>query len=213
MNLIVDVSSNQSSVDLAKLRGYGVAGVWHKATEGLTYNDKNFSLRRDQAEDFGVRFGAYHYARPDLHPYDADGEAKHFCAVVGKVGRNDLRPALDLEVSAAFHKLSPAQLVEWARTFNRGVVKRLGVGPLFYSYPAYISRMAPRTPIGYGLWLAAFSRDDGYEHAYSVPEPWRKASAHQFTSNAHIPGVVGRCDVSSFKNLRPLLSHPWLSLL
>lgn len=211
MNLIVDVSNNQSFVDFKSLARYGIAGVWHKASEGLTFNDKHFQTRRIEAAVAGVRFGAYHFARPDAHPYDADSEARHFCAVVGKVGRNDLRPVLDLEVSEAFHKLSPAQLVEWAREFNRGVVKRLGVGPLFYSYPSYITKMAIREPIGYGLWLASFSRNDGYEHAYSVPAPWKKASAHQFTSNAHIPGVSGRCDVSSFAKLRPLLAHPWLS--
>lgn len=208
MHLFVDVSNNQGIVDWRSVARYGVEGAWVKATEGISYNDSLFTRNRAESQKHGIRFGAYHFARPDLHPDDPEAEAKHFCALVGKVGRRDLRPVLDFETHGAYRTDAGERLTAWARRFNKVVWKKLGVLPLFYSYPAFIQGLEAHQPIGAGLWLASYGRDDGKQHPYSVPAPWKKAVAHQFTSRGRIPGVPGSCDLSSVFKLRPVLAHP-----
>lgn len=221
--LVLDVSNVNGPIDWSlvarpqKLGGAGINAAFIKATEGLTFNDKNFVTNRGQARLFGVHVGAYHFARPDLHPYEPEAEAKHFCAIVGKLGMDDLRPVLDLEVHPRTgsvvrpHPLSQAQLVSWARKWNAVVKKQLGVWPIFYSYSSFIQEMHAETPIGGGLWLANYGSNDGREHPYQPPAPWKKVLAHQFTSRAHLPGHAGYVDFSIAASIRPLLAHPFLS--
>lgn len=207
--LIADLSSNQGSVDFARLKRAGIKGVWLKATEGRTWDDPAFSSRAAAARRHGLRVGGYHFARPDLN--SAESEAAHFARVLGKVGRRDLRPVLDFEQKS---DLLPSRLERWARDFNQEFRRRNGLLPAFYSYPSYIEReIRPAKPIGNGLWLASYSRNDGKEHPYVVPAPWRRVIAHQFTSNAAVAGVPGHVDLSQAKRLNGVLAHPIVGLL
>jgi lysozyme len=201
--IIVDLSNNNPSVDFERLaRVPGLVGVYLKASEGETYRDRTFAERRRQANAAGLRVGAYHYARRR----DPAAEAANFVgAVGGELGRRDLRPVLDAEdPRTAGHAWDP-----WARAWNAAVRRRLGVWPGFYSYPWWIGQLRARTPIGGFLWLASYGRNDGTEHPYRVPAPWKRAALHQFSSRARVAGVAGECDLSTVtRRLWPLLAHP-----
>lgn len=203
---ILDVSDFQSTVDWAAVWKAGIGGVYIKATEGLSWNSKMYAKHRAGASAVGVRVGAYHFARPDLHPYDPVGEAKHFAAIVGKPGRRDLKPVLDFETWGK--NLTAAQHVSWARKFNAAIKDKLGLIPVFYSYSAFIKRMAPTSPIGSALWLADYGVNDGVEHPAAVPAPWKAIQEHQFTSNDHIAGIAGKVDMTDAPKLTPLLAYP-----
>lgn len=219
--LIIDISANNAEPNWPQLKVGGVGGVWLKATEGLTFKDKKFKAWRAKANAAGLRVGAYHYARPDLHPTNPAQEAVNFTSTVKKLDRRDLRPVLDFETKAS---LSGTEMTAWARSFNITVKAFLDCGPLFYTYPSFISSyMKIDKPVGYGLWLASYGRNDGKEHSYSVPAPWKKAVAHQYTSKGHVFGEPGRVDLDSFgydlkqftktQGWPPaLLAHPWLGL-
>lgn len=211
MGLLIDLSSNNGAVDMKRVAAAGIDGAFVKATEALTYRNPYFTRQRADCAAVGMRFGAYHFARPDRNPFGAEDEAEHFCDVVGRLDRRDLKPVLDLEVRG--NAISDRQLEAWARAFNGVVRRRLGVYPLFYSYPAFITDMGPDRPIGNGLWLASFGRNDGIEHPYTVPAPWKRAVAHQFTSRAHVAGVQGEVDLSSYSRLTGLLARPIAGLL
>lgn len=199
MPLVVDLSNNNASVDFARLaRVPGLEGVYLKASEGEHFRDATFHARRREANAAGLRVGAYHFGRLSSPAI----EAASFVGMVGELDRRDLRPVLDAEVDPGH------AWVEWTHEWNAAVRDRLGVGPLFYSYPAWITELQASAPLGYGLWLASYGPDDGHEHGYSVPAPWRKAVLHQFTSRAILPGVHGYCDVSSAARLGPLLARP-----
>lgn len=200
MITILDVSNVQGQIDWKRVAAAGdVAGVYVKASEGRTYADPLFDQNRHAAALQSIHVGAYHFARPDHN--HAEAEADHFLAVLGgRLHEHELLPALDLEVPA--HGVN---LTSWARTFNRRVQRHLGVWPLFYSYPAYIEGLHPTVPIGGGLWLAAYSRNDGREHPYSCPPPWQKVVMHQFASTARHPGIRGPVDVSHAHDLKALL--------
>lgn len=205
--LIVDLSNHNPPADFARLRKAGIAGVWLKASEGRTFRDATFASRRDAARRAGLRVGAYHFARPDTGN-SAEAEAAHFCSVVRSLGRRDLRPVLDLE-----HGRASGAYVAWARAWNASVRENLGALPLFYSYPSYIVGLRAVKPIGAGLWLASYGRNDGREHDFSIPLPWRKIVAHQFTSQARVAGIAGPVDLSRVYQRRAVLAYPWLGLL
>lgn len=201
--LILDVSNNNSEPNWQQIRHQGINAVWLKASEGTGFVDRTFRERRAAANRAGLHVGAYHFARPDEG--SAAEQARLFCEVVGKIGRHDLRPALDFESAS---QLSPGALDRWAREWNVAVRHTTGVLPLFYSYSAYVEMLRPAFPIGAALWLASYSRNDGSEHPYMVPFPWKKVAAHQFTSNCHITGCSAPVDMSNANKLRPLLAHP-----
>jgi lysozyme len=201
--LIIDLSSNNAEPKWAALKRSGIEAVWLKASEGVTWRDPDFNRWRAAAGKAGLRVGAYHFARPDLHPFDPVSEAKGFCAQVVSVGRRDLRPVLDYE------RLSGRGGDEtWIRQFNRVVSDRLKVGPLFYSYPALIESLDLAHPVGYGLWLASYGRNDGKQHPYRVPAPWKKLVAHQFSSRCRVVGCDGLVDLSRVYQSRAVLAHP-----
>lgn len=205
-HLLVDLSNNNGSVDLAKLAASGmVDGVFHKATERTSFVDGLFAARRAEAKKHNLHFGAYHFARPDLNPTTAGArsEASHFCDVVGKVGLWDLRPALDYETRAL-----TVDNLGWIAAFNGVVKKRLGVWPMFYSYWSLIVEMHLSRPVGDGLWLSAFDRNDGVDHGFQTPAPWKKTSGHQFTSHGSLPGVDGDVDLTHAPSMVPFLAHP-----
>jgi lysozyme len=219
--LILDVSSYQGTgIDWKRVKRAGFAGVFVKATEGAGYVNPSFRAQASAARAAELRVGFYHFARPGA-PHDAVTEAAHFANVTaGHRTRADLRPVLDFEAWAAALPpqasalpLTAPAMVGWAREWTQHVKRVTGDGPLFYSYPAFIERLAPTTPIGYGLWLAAYGSNDATEHPYRVPKPWKRAVLHQFTSQGRVPGVPGEVDVSRGRSLRPLLAHPIAGLV
>lgn len=205
---LIDLSANNAHVNLLRVKQAGYAGCWHKASEGLHFQDRKFQVRRSAAGAISLRFGAYHFARPDLHPYDPVGEAKNFVSTVGRVKLSDLKLVLDYEEQHPAGKDA-----WWIREFNAYVKAKLGSWPMFYSYPGLIHEIRLSTPVGNGLWVAAYGVNDGKEHSVATPAPWKKWVVHQFTSVGVVPGVDGPCDVSYAPKLGALLAHPWVGRL
>lgn len=199
---LLDLSNNNATPDFRAVAADGIAGVWMKVTEGVGFIDDTYFARRHAAIAAGLRVGGYHFFHPAT---DAVSQALFFAEHLGPIGPNDLRPALDFEQQT---NVPAAHAVEVARVFNQAFRRKTNVGPLFYSYTAFIHELDPNTPIGYGLWLADYGSDNGSEHQAAVPPPWKRIVAHQFTSKGTVPGCHGPVDVSSAADLRPLLAHP-----
>lgn len=200
MVTIYDVSQWQGTINWRRVAADKPAAVIIKATQGDKWVDTRFEENRRGAEAVGIRVGFYHFAEPNGANYEA--QAAHHAKVIGTYRRRELRSALDLETG------NPATVEAFARGFNQALRKRLGLFPLFYSYSAYIVGMRLTKPIGAGLWLASYGRDDGADHGATPPAPWRKFVAHQFTSHGSAVGISGAVDVSHAAKLTPLLAHP-----
>lgn len=204
VQLVVDVSNAQGKVAWPKVAASGIHAGFAKATEGVHYIDAYHAMNRAGAAQAKVHLGLYHFARPDLNA--AEDEADHFASLVGQLHQFELVPALDMETAG---HTGAVDAVDWARRFNRRFQSHLGVWPLFYSYSAFIDGMrrnAPEArpfyvPIGGGLWLANYGRNDGQEHPVTVPAPWKKVRLHQFTSRGQVAGVAGPCDLSHAHSL------------
>lgn len=191
---IVDTSQFQESVDFRELKAKKIWGVYLRATMGAQDVDSQFAIRVAHAHSVGLRIGTYHYAYPNLHPGNegASVEANHYASTIKRYHLNrylSLRPMLDMEEHAT-------GVEEWSRHFNKVCILRGLPIPLFYSYAPYIESMGiQHGPIGAGLVIAAYGRNDGKEYPVYAPKPWKDYVAHQFTSNGVIPGISGHCDV------------------
>jgi lysozyme len=188
----VDVSHWNGAPNWLRARRSGVRFVIAKATDGRTFVDPAYARNKADAEQVGLYFTAYHYARPSATPGDARAQARHFVKTARLTAKN-LVPALDLEQSGG---LPPAALAHWVRAFLSEVRDRLGVQPMIYSSPSFwATHMANSTWFaenGYPLWVAH----------WGVPQPRVPAqrwagfgwTMWQTTSDAHFEGFRGRVD-------------------
>ena len=60
----VDVSHWQGAIQWPNVAAASYTFAFGKATEGKTLIDPTYSINRSGAETVGLRFGAYHFARP-----------------------------------------------------------------------------------------------------------------------------------------------------
>ena len=209
---LIDLSNNNKGpIGFEQLRHSGIFGVWHKVSEGIRFADPDWKLRAGSARMAGLRVGGYHFARPAKGA--AAAEAEYFARLLGTIHRRDLRPFLDLEVNDS--KLTPAELHLWARTFLDEFHSRTGVRAFTYSSPGYIipQHWAETFGTGAGLLLADYGPDDGADHGYTVPAPWHRAAAHQYTSRGRAAGVTGNVDLWHATSRFPLLAHPIRGML
>lgn len=197
MRLVADASNNQSALNVALVAQH-CDGLMHKCSQGLHFRDAYHLERLHDAHRVRLPFGSYHYADPNESPRE---QAQFFLAGVPPLYPEALQPALDLESG------DPATAGAWVREFMNGVYRELGVWPLFYSYPDYIARMRITRTLGDGLWLSSFSRDDGRDHPYMIPRPWRAVRMHQFTSVGKIAGIDVTLDLSHTPKLP--FAHPF----
>ena len=200
----IDVSKYQhptgKPIDWVKVRRSGKVFAFVKATGGSNRIDPWFRREWAAAKRAGMIVGAYHYADPTR---SADAQAALIVSVVGTTREaNNLGIVLDLEHSAG---RSPAQLGRWAHAFLRGVQKRTGRVPIFYTYPNFYNTemRGNRSLGGYPLWLARYSK--------GAPGPlpgWKRWTFWQSSASGRVPGIVGAVDLDwaccSMSTLRAL---------
>ena len=183
--LLVDLSKWQKEVDFQALKKYGVWGICLKATEGNGYIDPTFKDRAARAKKQGLVVLSYHYARFN----DPVEEADHYASIIHPAKLTG-RPMLDVEEPSG-----TINVEVWCRDFNRHLRYKRGLPlPLYYGNPSYIAEHHYTRPIGAGLVLAAYGRNDGKDYPVACPAPWTEITAHQFTSEARFPGVPGPVD-------------------
>lgn len=147
--LVADLSHNNSLASLRLLVELGLAGVIHKATQGLTFADDRYASRRAEASDLGLPFGSYHFGT------DTDGktQADHFLAVSGGDGLK----VLDVEANGP-HTMSLRQ----AEDFVARVAGLTGDSPGIYSGQSFLSDLSrgisKESPLlKCWLWIARYS--------------------------------------------------------
>lgn len=212
MLTLIDLSNNNGDpLNFLAVRRAGIFGVWLKVSEGQDFTDPTFERRAQAARLNGLHVGGYHFARPIVGR--AGAEAGFFVERLGRVQRRDLHPFLDLEVND--HGLSSEQLYEWCRTFQRHVHRLTGVRCQLYSSPGYLLPLGWRSTLGTGagLLLADYGPNDGRDHGATAPHPWRRFVAHQYTSVASVPGIIGHVDQWHATSRRQLLAHGLRGLL
>jgi lysozyme len=189
----VDVSHWNGKVGWRKARAAGVKFVIAKATDGRQFVDSQYARNKAKADELGLRFTAYHFARPSGGVNDPLLEADHFVRTAGLRGRH-LVPVLDLEVTGG---LGETRLIRWVRAWLERVESRLGVKPMIYTSPSFWRERMGNTRWfanhGYDLWIAHWHTSEPRVPAGN----WGGAgwSFWQKTDCGRLPGFDGCVDV------------------
>lgn len=202
----VDISHYQSGlkIDWATAKNAGLKFLYHKATEGIGYTDPSYGPRRGETKAHGVRFGAYHFARPQVG--NARAEALHFLSVA-KPELGEMVPALDLETNDAH--MTQAELTTWVHTWFRVVfnhLDRLSPGKgVKHKGLLYTPFNLDSRPSGVVLWRPRYSDTNARP---VVGTPFWTWSVWQFSDGVygvpnHVPGIPGKVDIDHLHRIFP----------
>jgi GH25 family lysozyme M1 (1,4-beta-N-acetylmuramidase) len=160
----LDVSHWNGAIDWIRVAGSGYKFIFGKVTEGVSLIDPTYSINRAGTEGLGMRFGAYHFARPagasDAAATASAIQQADFFVDTAQPEPGELPPVLDLEVTGG---LQAARLQVWTRAWLDEVAARLGVQPLIYSSPNFwkgaLGDSSLFASAGNKLWVAHWTKN------------------------------------------------------
>ena len=182
----VDISNWQAGITPSSL---GVDFCIVKATEGVSFTDKQCDRYISNCKANGILWGFYHFARPDKN--SAEAEADFFYnQTKGYTGQGI--PVLDYEV---WGKINAA---EWCEKFLPRYHELTGIWAMIYISASNCSKfkgswIAEKC----GLWVAGYPK--GYTSwpdskiPYSIA-PWSVCAIWQFTDKLKLSAWSGNLD-------------------
>jgi lysozyme len=204
INVVVDLSHHNETIDFAKMKASGIVGVIHKATQGLTYVDKTYAKRRGMAVDCGLLWGAYHFGVG----CDGSDQARFFLDVVKPNAHTLL--VLDYEPNLT----GPTMSLDQAREFVEHVGAATGRWPGLYSGHLIKEQLGGVLPPDRQLskcflWVAQYG-----PRPLNIPPTFRTWTLWQYTDGVHGPAPhrvdgVGLCDRNKFNGSLSQLRRLW----
>ncbi|WNJ20040.1 GH25 family lysozyme [Pontibacter sp. G13] len=129
--------------------------VFVKATEGLTYEDPDFSHNWQTAKSKGLLRGAYHFYRTDDDPIE---QARFFLRTVGTLGMRDFPLVLDIEQGSMDGYITTADLQSDLISFLSYLESHTGRRPILYSGESFCNTHLTHADFAqYPLWLAEYN--------------------------------------------------------
>lgn len=173
LDAVIDISRSVTVSDFRQVRGSGIRGVIHKASEGGDYADSACAARRPQAEAAGLLWGTYHYGTGQM---PGAQQAAFFLAM----SRPGPRTLLALDLEANDNNPSNSMRLDQAEAFVRAVAEATGRLPVVYVHPGWANgeplpgsglsfgaRITPDSILARcGLWVA------DYHDSPEVPLAW-----------------------------------------
>ena len=191
----IDVSRYQPNIDWGALAASGIQFCFIKATEGARDVDALFQRHWEGAATAGLVRGAYHFFRPQI---PVSTQADLFVRTLGHLQPGDLRPALDLEGTAGWVDIAPANRAPLALLMLEAIEDRLSVAPIVYMSPWFATDMLRSTPAlsRFPIWIAQYTLDP----TPTVPKPWSTWTFWQYSQAGRVPGISsGAVDLDRFQ--------------
>jgi lysozyme len=183
----IDVSYYQDVIDWARVRRAGIRFAFIRVSDGAALRDPMFATNWTEARRAGIVRGAYQFFRPDQ---DVLAQADLMISAMRGRGRDDLPPALDLEVDAG---LPASELAARAGRWIDRVRSQLGVEPIVYT-GSDLWRAGGATGLAtQPLWIAHYTRD-----CPTLPPPWSRWMFWQTSDRGAVPGIEGPVDLDVF---------------
>lgn len=183
----IDVSSYQKDIDWsATAKDKNIKFVYVKATEGSTYRSRHYQYNIENARQYGIHVGAYHFFRPNV---PVEKQFLNFTSVVKKEDQ-DLIPLIDVEVRG--NNLTVKALVDSVLAFADKLEDHYGCKPMIYTGHAFYNSYLSGKISGYPLFIAR----------YSKVEPRLTGGANwvlwQFSEKGVIAGIDHAVDLCRF---------------
>lgn len=183
----IDVSSYQKDIDWsATAKDKNIKFVYVKATEGATYRSRHYQYNIENARQYGIHVGAYHFFRPNV---PVEKQFRNFTSVVKKEDQ-DLIPLIDVEVRG--NNLTVKALVDSVLAFADKLEDYYGCKPMIYTGHAFYNSYLSGKISGYPLFIAR----------YSKVEPRLTGGANwvlwQFSEKGVIAGIDHAVDLCRF---------------
>ncbi|MFT8313165.1 MAG: GH25 family lysozyme [Clostridium sp.] len=166
----IDIYSGTIITDWNAVKADGVAVVYIKATEGVTYVNPLMDSQYKNAKDRGLKVGFYHFAARNAPAQ----EYQHFINTIGKY-EQDLKPCLDYEVANPDMNFVTAFMA-----LNSGLL-------LYAAHNVADKSGLPKNKI----WIA----EPG-----ATPADTKGYAGIQHSWTGRIPGMTGDVDVDLFSN-------------
>lgn len=191
--MVIDLSHHNVVEDWHAIAAADIVGVIHKCTEGASYIDGQYAMRRPAAREAGLLWGAYHFLRPG----SMEEQAEHFLSEARYDGETLL--AIDHEdAGVPLHDLESILDIITGQTGQR---------PVIYSGHVLKEQLGMVTvnhPLGaYRLWLAHYSEEPTWPAAWERPWLW------QYSETGNVPGVVPPTDENSYERTDEELIAEW----
>lgn len=148
----IDVSSYQKDIDWsATAQDKNIKFVYVKATEGATYRSRHYQFNIENARQYGIHVGAYHFFRPTV---SVEKQFRNFTSVVKKE-EQDLIPLIDVEVRGT---ITPQALADSVLMFADMLERHYGCRPMIYTGSAFYNSYLSGRISGYPLFIARYSK-------------------------------------------------------
>ena len=188
--VMLDLSHHQDDPDWRSVESAGTQGIYLKATEGGTYQDRTFKDRHRAACGEGLLVGAYHFATGAT----VAAQVMNFCTMLDSVDAGGLRPVLDLESYPA-----GADASAFAFKFI-AAMRDAGHECVLYTYLSFWVQRLAHVPLpAVPLWIARYNGAlyDGNAGELLQRNYGDQIKAWQTTyQGGKWPGVPGRVDVN-----------------
>lgn len=203
--LVIDISHHNTVDSFNKIYDSGIRGVIHKATQGAGMVDVFYEKRRNDAENAGLLWGAYHFGDSS----DADQQAKHFLDIAAPDDKTLM--ALDYEPLG-----STTMSLKSAQTFLTDIDQTLSRNNVLYSGNLIKEQLTIKDAAGWWkkhpLWLAQYGR------AMTIPDQWKDNGVFlwQFSDGnvnlqgTTVDGISGQVDRNSFTGTVDDLKAAWV---
>lgn len=181
----IDVSRHQGAIDWSLVSNAGVNYVFIKATEGATWVDPKFKYNWEQAKQFNIRRGAYHFFRPHS---PVEKQANNLIKTVGNLEKGDIPPVLDIEEPHRWTSFSLSKRINLISSWLNMVEDGLGIKPIIYLSPSFAKDILDNhsTLSAYLLWIAHYTN----QKSPRVPSPWSNWTFWQYSDSGTVNGII-----------------------
>lgn len=178
----IDVSHDQGKVDWQQVAGSQVAFVYHKVSDGITWQDPMFASNIVEINKVKLPVGPYHFFEAED---DALKQAENFLSSIQ--GKSlTLRPMVDVEITRT---QTSAQIHSRLRQFLAKIKQATGCDAIIYSYKDFWQANIGPAFNDYDFWLA------DYSSTMTAPAEVRNLIIWQYSDKGKIPGIKGDVDL------------------
>jgi len=184
-----DLSHWNEIVDLSITKGFGIKGIIHKCSQGVSNKDNAYIVNKARIRELDMAFGAYHFANAG----DPIKEADWFLKNIGEIKSGDVL-VLDYETYAR------ADANDWCLKWLDYVAGMTGKEPVLYTYSGMLNyyKFSKVPKAGYKVWAARYGLQEQEPNENYLPllGNFGKMWAWQYCSFGEVPGINKRVDLN-----------------